>query len=368
MKTLIVGDIHGCYAEFMDLLDKASLSETDQIIAVGDIVDRGPDSPNVLDFFKNHRHTQTVMGNHERKHVGGAEGKVKLAASQIMAREQFGSTYSNALAFMSALPLYIELPEAFICHGFYEPGLPINEQRDVVLVGTMTGGNHLTQQYSQPWYELYDGERPLVVGHQNYNRSDQPFVYRDRVYGLDTSVYQGLALTGLLLPAFEFISVPARDNHWNRAKLAYSQAAKSQGALTQKKKSKLPSNLVWEDFQILEQKASDNQLAKRKREAVRAQIELQKQLEPLVTPLMNWIRKEHEHIVDKLKTDPQFETQTGKEQGRLYNEALGSHPLVSLMHLARREMLTEVDICNWLLDPTNRENLDNSDLRDRLLV
>ena len=51
MKTFIIGDIHGCFTELQELLDKAGIADDDRIIALGDIVDRGPDSVQVLDFF-----------------------------------------------------------------------------------------------------------------------------------------------------------------------------------------------------------------------------------------------------------------------------------------------------------------------------
>ena len=52
MQTIIIGDIHGCYFELQALLDRAGLVTGDSIIAVGDIVDRGPETPQVLDFFQ----------------------------------------------------------------------------------------------------------------------------------------------------------------------------------------------------------------------------------------------------------------------------------------------------------------------------
>jgi predicted phosphodiesterase len=45
MKTLIVGDIHGCYLEFQELLARSGIAKSDEIIALGDIVDRGPETP-----------------------------------------------------------------------------------------------------------------------------------------------------------------------------------------------------------------------------------------------------------------------------------------------------------------------------------
>ena len=79
MQKLIVGDIHGCWVEFQELLDKAGLADGDRVIAVGDFVDRGPSTPRVLDFFRGQPNTRAIQGNHERKHVRSARGEVKAA-------------------------------------------------------------------------------------------------------------------------------------------------------------------------------------------------------------------------------------------------------------------------------------------------
>ena len=42
-NTFIIGDIHGCYTELLDLLDKAGVGDDDLVVSVGDLVDRGPE-------------------------------------------------------------------------------------------------------------------------------------------------------------------------------------------------------------------------------------------------------------------------------------------------------------------------------------
>jgi hypothetical protein len=90
------------------------------------------------------------MGNHERKHVRAGRHEVKLAQSQKISRIQFGETYPDALAFMSTLPLYLDLPEALVVHGYFEPGLPLSQQRSTVLCGTMGGDKHLRAHMTVP--------------------------------------------------------------------------------------------------------------------------------------------------------------------------------------------------------------------------
>ena len=221
MQTLVIGDIHGCYVELQALLEKASLNDNDSIIAVGDIVDRGPETPQVLDFFRLTSNTRVLMGNHERKHVRGAKHELKLSLSQLISRQQFGDNYPDAISWMSTLPLYIELAETIIVHGYLEPGISLDQQNPSVLCGTMGGDKILRERFDQPWYELYDRNKPVIVGHNNYNRTDQPFIYKDKVFGLDTDCVHGRVLTGLLLPAFRFISVPCRGNLWLQVRRTY---------------------------------------------------------------------------------------------------------------------------------------------------
>ncbi len=221
-QTLVVGDIHGCFEEFQALLDRAGLTSGDTILSLGDFVDRGPETPAVQAFFRDTPGVQACMGNHERKHMRGAMGELRLSRSQNISKRQFGDEYPAAVMFMATLPLYIELPEALCVHAAFEPGLPLEQQKPSVLCGTMSG-DRILQKYPQRWYELYDGPKPILVGHKNYTKTDQPFVHNDRVFGLDTACVTGKALTGLLLPAFRFVSVPSRGNLWAQTRRAYAQ-------------------------------------------------------------------------------------------------------------------------------------------------
>lgn len=119
MNIFVIGDIHGCFTELQELLDKAGILDDDLIIALGDIVDRGPDSAQVLDFFSNNPSRLSLMGNHERKHVRGARHEVRLALSQIISREEFGASYQQALERMGNLPLFLDLPRRFWYTGMW---------------------------------------------------------------------------------------------------------------------------------------------------------------------------------------------------------------------------------------------------------
>jgi len=302
MQTLVVGDIHGCFDEFQALLDKAGLTEDDSIVSIGDCVDRGPDTPAVLRFFQEKRSAKLIMGNHERKHVRADRHEVKLARSQKISRIQFGETYPDALAFMSGLPLFLDLPDALVVHGYFEPGLPLSQQRATVLCGTMGGDKYLRAQYDRPWYELYDGEKPLLVGHQNYSNTDQPFIYQDRVFGLDTDCVTGRALSGLLLPSFKFLSISSRANYWAQIQRAYPET----------KTSSPPAS-----------------------KAIDWSAEDEERLSYLIDAIIQRARK----VLLELQSEPGFADLPARKQAKLFSAKVGTGIYGTLLHLARLNQL-----------------------------
>jgi serine/threonine protein phosphatase 1 len=302
MQTLVIGDIHGCNFELQALLDKAGLTEADCIISIGDCVDRGLETPEVLRFFSEHAQAQVIMGNHERKHVRGAKHEVKLARSQQISKIQLGEAYPAAIAFMSGLPLYLNLSDALLVHGYFEPGIPVEQQNPSVLCGTMGGEKYLHTHYPQPWYELYAGDRPILVGHKNYTGTTQPFVYQERVFGLDTACVTGKALTGLLLPAFRFLSVPSRGNHWMQVRRMYPKPPRSV--------QPRPIPVAWSE-------AADKSL----------------------NDFLGQVYQASAAILHDLQSHLTYANLRPREQARLFSDRAGTDRLATLLHLARLDKL-----------------------------
>lgn len=84
MKRLIaVGDIHGQYQMLIELMTSIAPGDEDQLVFLGDYIDRGPESPAVIDWMINfkQRYPQTVFlrGNHEQMlldAIAAAERKI----------------------------------------------------------------------------------------------------------------------------------------------------------------------------------------------------------------------------------------------------------------------------------------------------
>jgi serine/threonine protein phosphatase 1 len=311
MQTLIVGDIHGCYVELQALLDKAGLAESDSIIAAGDMVDRGPETPQVVNFFRSMSNARGVMGNHERKHVRFARHELRLANSQKISRQQLGDEYPAALAWMEGLPYFFEFPEALIIHGYLEPGVPLESQELSVLSGTMGGEKLLRERYDRPWYELYDDQKPVIVGHQNYTGTDQPFIFRDKVFGLDTDCVHGKSLTGLLLPSFRLISVPSRGNLWMHVRRTYVDS--------RSKLQRPKAVIAWSD---------EDNLA--------------------LAQIIEKARQANADLLSKLRAEPGFSELNPRQQAKIYTQEAGPIPFATLMQLARLEKL-DLDSARILL-------------------
>jgi serine/threonine protein phosphatase 1 len=180
MKTLIVGDVHACAAELRDLIREARLRRGDELIGLGDLVDRGPDPRGVLKVFRTRPNTRSIMGNHERKNLRWQlSEKNPVSNSQRITRAQLGeSEYAAACQWFASLPLVIELEQVVLVHGFVLPDVPLAEQRDTVLLGTMQGTKLVQEACGDtPWYELYRGAKPVVVGHLDYWGDDQPLLF-----------------------------------------------------------------------------------------------------------------------------------------------------------------------------------------------
>lgn len=62
MNTLVIGDVHGCYDELIELISQVPTDT--EIIIVGDLIDRGPDSQKVVQYCIDNN-IQVCLGNHE---------------------------------------------------------------------------------------------------------------------------------------------------------------------------------------------------------------------------------------------------------------------------------------------------------------
>lgn len=74
MATYVIGDIHGCFDEFMEMLRIIDYDDEDEIICVGDYIDRGPKSYEMLKWMENQpENVLLIKGNHDVEYTANIE-------------------------------------------------------------------------------------------------------------------------------------------------------------------------------------------------------------------------------------------------------------------------------------------------------
>lgn len=117
---IVVGDIHGCFKTLMALVKKMP---DKQLIAVGDLIDRGPQSKEVINFFIKNNH-YSVMGNHEDMMTDINARRLWLANGGINTLRSYESGNGNYVDeleihedWVEKLPLIIEYKNFIISHS-----------------------------------------------------------------------------------------------------------------------------------------------------------------------------------------------------------------------------------------------------------
>src|ERR1044072_851175 len=122
-RTIVVGDIHGCYDELEDMLAEVNFAAEDRLISVGDLITKGPKSREVLDRFIAEPQFSAVIGNPDlalRRRWNGE--KFKLKDSQKPTHKALKKDKAHYVAYLNSLPFMIDLGTHLIVHGGIRPG------------------------------------------------------------------------------------------------------------------------------------------------------------------------------------------------------------------------------------------------------
>ncbi|MGW4880343.1 polynucleotide kinase-phosphatase [Streptomyces sp. NPDC004262] len=220
----IVGDIHGCSTELEALLAKLGYAdgvhpEGRTAVFVGDLVDRGPDSPGVLRRVMSmvrSGNALCVPGNHENKYGRHLKGrKVQHTHGLAETIEQMAGESEEftrqVREFIDGLVSHYVLDggRLVVCHaGLPEKyhGRTSGRVRSHALYGDTTGETDefgLPVRY--PWAEDYRGRAAVVYGHTPVPEA----TWLNNTICLDTGAVFGGKLTALRWPERELVDVPA---------------------------------------------------------------------------------------------------------------------------------------------------------------
>lgn len=234
----IIGDVHGCAGELEALLAKLgyvtrwrgapgaiSVDVTPpagrRAVFVGDLIDRGPRSPDVLRIVMSMLGAGTgfvVPGNHDVKFTRWLDGKdVKPSHGLDRTIEQFGKEakafHAEVRAFYSDLPVYLWFDDGrlAVAHAGIKDemlGRLSGEIRRFCLYGETSGE---TDKFGLPiryhWAAEYRGRTSVVYGHTPVPDAD----WVNSTICIDTGCCFGGKLTALRWPEREIVTVPAAD-------------------------------------------------------------------------------------------------------------------------------------------------------------
>jgi bis(5'-nucleosyl)-tetraphosphatase (symmetrical) len=107
MAIYAIGDVQGCFAPLTTLLDKIRFDASrDQLWFTGDLVNRGPDSVNVLRFVRDLGNSAiTVLGNHDLHLLAIASGHAKQKQRDTLGNVLTAKDRDELLDWLRARPL-----------------------------------------------------------------------------------------------------------------------------------------------------------------------------------------------------------------------------------------------------------------------
>ena len=231
----IIGDIHGCYIELCELLTKLAYEvdpvahtavhpEGRRAIFVGDLVDRGPASMDVVKLVMSMRssgNAYCVPGNHENKLLRHLNGK-KVTPSHGLA-ETLSQLNNESPQFATELRDFLDglIGHYVFDHGnlvVAHAGLPESMHgrqsgavRAFALYGDTTGEtDEFGLPIRYPWAEEYRGAATVVYGHTPVPEA----IWVNKTICLDTGCVFGGRLSALRYPERELVDVVAHQIYY----------------------------------------------------------------------------------------------------------------------------------------------------------
>jgi predicted phosphodiesterase len=211
-RLIAIGDIHGCHLEFAELLEKLELTKDDQLILLGDLVNRGPDSCRVIDLARAHN-SISLLGNHELRLLN-----YRRTHDTSFQKESDADTFAKLRpedwAYLETMPLtyYVQELNTVFVHGGFLPNEPWQKQpaQVVTRIQVIDRDGRPRKRADEPdapsWADLWNGPPFVVYGH-----TPRPEIYKLKwSLGIDTGCVMGGHLTAYALPEKRFFQVKAR--------------------------------------------------------------------------------------------------------------------------------------------------------------
>jgi len=207
----VIGDVHGCYHTLLKLINK--LPKNAKIIFVGDLIDKGNYSVEVLELIINNPEKYfTIKGNHELLYLKYIKDIINnnIKGNLWSNNKKFGG-YKTIYSYMKNIHLlekhlsfikntknYIEINNFFITHGY---GLPYYDMKDLTKYQKKILSNCINSiNYTGDYKVNYNKYNIInIYGHCSFKD-----IYRDNnTICIDTSCVYGFYLTAIKLDSIK---------------------------------------------------------------------------------------------------------------------------------------------------------------------
>ena len=214
-RVIAIGDVHGCATALRKLIELIDPQPDDTLIQLGDCVDRGPDSRQVIDellALRQKCRLVPLLGNHEEMMLNYLDGKpqpddwllVGGAATVESYRDANGKLRpvpSTQLEYIRTWADYFETESHFFAHGSYEPDSPLPQQHWQTL-------RWESLKFGIP--EPHISGKTAIVGHTSQKSGE--ILDRGHIVCIDTYCWGGGWLTALDTTSGQVWQV-SRDGH-----------------------------------------------------------------------------------------------------------------------------------------------------------
>jgi len=223
MRTLFIGDVHGCAQALSALLARLDYDRhTDRLYLTGDAFSRGPDPLGVWDIVRA-TGAEMVLGNHDDWLIRLLEDRLSggtLCLEKDKDRDQVAALWpvaDDVLVWLKARPLFIETPEFLLVHAGVHPkaGLAGTDRSQLLTIRLWPPAKGII---GPRWHDFYEpADKPIIFGHDapgglvvKRRRDGTPYAV-----GLDSGCVYGRSLTGYILEDDRFVQVPGwQDSPW----------------------------------------------------------------------------------------------------------------------------------------------------------
>lgn len=227
MRRFVIGDIHGCSKALRSLIEAIDPNPKDELVFLGDYVDRGPDSKDVVDqIIALHDRCRVVAlrGNHEIMLIavalGGLDDKVWLKNGGRATVSSYGGSLAKIpadhLSFYQDLLPYYEASDSIFVHAGYDPTLSMQEQDDNTLYWS-----HLPRPLPLP----HKSGKRVFVGHTP--QGEGTILDGGHILCIDTYCFGGGYLTALNVDTNEVLQ-SNYHGHMRRNSIFHSTGALAQ--------------------------------------------------------------------------------------------------------------------------------------------